>query len=82
MSLDLVGGIRMALSEPDARQLAVMMQQLNNECLELVGAAINRLKRDPDGSFRMGLEDLDQRRFGSERERLQALLRLIANGQV
>jgi hypothetical protein len=75
------GGIDVALSEPDARQLAVMLQQLDDGCLELVGAAVDRLKRDQDGRFKTGLEDLHQRRFCSERERLQALLQLIGDGR-
>jgi hypothetical protein len=68
-----------ALSESDARHLAVLMQLLDEECLELVGAAINRLKDDRDGTFRMRLEDLYQQRCCSERERLQALWQLIVD---
>jgi hypothetical protein len=67
-----------ALSDIDARQLAVQLQRLDHDCLELVGAAINRLARDPDGSFRTGLEELYQRSFASEQERLEALYSLIA----
>jgi hypothetical protein len=68
----------MSDADDDARQFAELLKGLDSESFELVRAAVNRLKRDHDGSFTAELDELHRRGIRSEIER-QAVWRLIAD---